>query len=238
VLLIDDIQFIAGKEATQEEFFHTFNHLYAANKQIVISSDRHPRAIPTLEERVRSRFEGGMITDIQPPDLEMRIAILRTKADALGAAVPTEVIDFIAHKVQSNIRELEGALTRVMGYAQLMKAAMTVELANTVLQDILRHKPVTVDQVLQVVAEFYNVDINDLTGRSRNKEVVLPRQVAMYLLREETDASLPQIGDILGGRDHTTVMYAHEKIAEQIETDDNRRREVLAIKERLYEVKG
>jgi len=238
VLLIDDIQFIAGKEATQEEFFHTFNHLYAANRQIVISSDRHPRAIPTLEERVRSRFEGGMITDIQPPDLEMRIAILRTKADALGAAVPTEVIDFIAHKVQSNIRELEGALTRVMGYAQLMKAAMTVELANTVLQDILRHKPVTVDQVLQVVAEFYNVDINDLTGRSRNKEVVLPRQVAMYLLREETDASLPQIGDILGGRDHTTVMYAHEKIAEQIETDDNRRREVLAIKERLYEVKG
>lgn len=238
VLLIDDIQFIAGKEATQEEFFHTFNHLYAANKQIVISSDRHPRAIPTLEERVRSRFEGGMITDIQPPDLEMRIAILRTKADALGTPVPTDVIDFIAHKVQSNIRELEGALTRVLGYAQLMKATMSVELANTVLQDILRHKPVTVDQVLQAVADFYNVDVDDLAGRSRNKEVVLPRQVAMYLLREETDASLPQIGEILGGRDHTTVMYAHDKIAEQIETDDNRRREVLAIKERLYEVKG
>jgi chromosomal replication initiator protein len=238
VLLIDDIQFIGGKEATQEEFFHTFNHLYAANKQIVISSDRHPRAIPTLEERVRSRFEGGMITDIQPPDLEMRIAILRTKADAMGSAVPTEVIDFIAHKVQSNIRELEGALTRVLGYAQLMKSPMTVDLANTVLQDILRHKPVTVDQVLEAVAEFYNVDLNDLTGRSRSKEVVIPRQVAMFLLREETDASLPQIGELLGGRDHTTVMYAHDKITEQIETDDNRRREILTIKERLYQQKG
>lgn len=238
VLLIDDIQFIAGKESTQEEFFHTFNHLHAANKQIVISSDRHPRAIPTLEERVRSRFEGGMITDIQPPDLEMRIAILRTKADALGAAVPMDVVDFIAHKVQSNIRELEGALTRVLGYAQLMKSTMTVDLANTVLQDILRHKPVTVEQVLEAVASFYNVAIDDLTGRSRNKEVVLPRQVAMFLLREETDASLPQIGDVLGGRDHTTVMYAHDKIAEQIETDDNRRREILTIKERLYQVKG
>lgn len=238
VLLIDDIQFIAGKEATQEEFFHTFNHLHAANKQIVISSDRHPRAIPTLEDRVRSRFEGGMITDIQPPDLEMRIAILRTKADALSAAVPMDVIDFIAHKVQSNIRELEGALTRVMGYAQLMKSSMTVDLANIVLQDILRHKPVTVDQVLEVVARFYNVEIGDLTGRSRNKEVVLPRQVAMFLLREETDASLPQIGAVLGGRDHTTVMYAHDKITEQIETDDNRRREILTIKERLYQEKG
>lgn len=238
VLLIDDIQFIAGKESTQEEFFHTFNHLHAANKQIVISSDRHPRAIPTLEERVRSRFEGGMITDIQPPDLEMRIAILRTKADALSAAVPMDVIDFIAHKVQSNIRELEGALTRVLGYAQLMKSTMTVDLANTVLQDILRHKPVTVEQVLEAVASYYNVAIDDLTGRSRNKEVVLPRQVAMFLLREETDASLPQIGEMLGGRDHTTVMYAHDKITEQIETDDNRRREVLAIKERLYQIKG
>ncbi len=237
VLLIDDIQFIGGKESTQEEFFHTFNHLHSANKQIVISSDRHPRQIPTLEDRVRSRFEGGMITDIQPPDLEMRIAILRTKADALAASVPSEVIDFIAHKVQSNIRELEGALTRVLGYAQLMNASISIELANTVLQDILRHQPITVDQVLTVVAEFYHVDIADLTGRSRNKEVVVPRQVAMYLLREETDTSLPQIGDLLGGRDHTTVMYAHDKISEQIEADDIRRREILSIKELLYQQK-
>ena len=235
LLLIDDVQFIGGKESTQEEFFHTFNHLYSANKQIVISSDRHPRAIPTLEDRVRSRFEGGMITDIQPPDFEMRIAILRTKAEGLTVLVPDDVIDFIARKVQSNIRELEGALTRVLGYARLMNASLTVELATTVLQDILRHQPITPEQVLLTVAEFYRLDIADLTGRSRNKEVVVPRQMAMYLLREETGTSLPQIGELLGGRDHTTVMYAHEKIAEQIETDDNRRREALAIKERLYQ---
>ena len=234
VLLIDDIQFIGGKESTQEEFFHTFNHLHAANKQIIISSDRHPRAIPTLEDRVRSRFEGGMITDIQPPDLEMRIAILRTKAEATGTDVPSEVLDFIAHKVQSNIRELEGALTRVQGYARLMSAPLSVELATTVLQDILRHQPITVEQVLTVVADFYRVDLSDLTGRSRNKEIVLPRQMAMYLLREETGASLPQIGELLGGRDHTTVMYAHDKMGELIETDDTRRREVLTIRERLY----
>lgn len=235
LLLIDDVQFIGGKESTQEEFFHTFNHLYSANKQIVISSDRHPRAIPTLEERVRSRFEGGMITDIQPPDFEMRIAILRTKAEGLTAQVPDDVVDFIARKVQSNIRELEGALTRVLGYARLMNTSLTVELATTVLQDILRHQPITPEQVLLAVAEFYQVDVADLTGRSRNKEVVVPRQMAMYLLREETGTSLPQIGEFLGGRDHTTVIYAHEKMAEQIETDDNRRREALAIKERLYQ---
>jgi chromosomal replication initiator protein len=235
VLMIDDIQFIAGKEATQEEFFHTFNHLHAANKQIVISSDRHPRAIPTLEDRVRSRFEGGMITDVQPPDLEMRIAILRTKAECQGARVSDEVIDFIAHKVQSNIRELEGALTRIIAYAHLMGQMISIELATNVLQDILRHQPITVEQVLAVVADFYKVNPADLTGRSRNKEVVVPRQMAMYLLREETDASLPQIGDLLGGRDHTTVMYAHEKMTDLIETDDLRRREALAIKERLYQ---
>ena len=234
LLLIDDIQFIGGKESTQEEFFHTFNHLYSANKQIIISSDRHPRAIPTLEDRVRSRFEGGMITDVQPPDFEMRVAILRTKADGISAIVPTDVIDFIARKVQSNIRELEGALTRVLGYARLMNSPLTVELATTVLQDILRHQPLTPEQIILAVAEFYRVDVADLTGRSRNKEVVLPRQMAMYLLREETGASLPQIGDLLGGRDHTTVIYAHDKMAEEIETNDTRRREVLSIKETLY----
>jgi chromosomal replication initiator protein len=234
VLLIDDIQFIGGKEATQEEFFHTFNHLYSANKQIVISSDRPPRAIPTLEDRVRSRFEGGMITDIQPPDLEMRIAILRAKADAIGKAVPNEVIDLIAHKVQTNIRELEGALTRVLGYAQLMKTPLSVELATNVLQDIVRQQPLTVEQVLNVIADYYHVDLNDLTGRSRSKEVVLPRQMAMYILREEMGVSLPQIGEALGGRDHTTVLYAHEKMKEEIEANDQRRREFLAIRERLY----
>ncbi|MCI0476568.1 MAG: chromosomal replication initiator protein DnaA [Anaerolineales bacterium] len=234
VLLIDDIQFIGGKESTQEEFFHTFNHLYSANKQIVISSDRHPRGIPTLEERVRSRFEGGMITDIQPPDLEMRIAILRTKADALGVAVPSEVLDFIAHKVQSNIRELEGALTRILGYARLMNASLSTDLATNVLQDIVRQQPLTIQQVLAVVADYYHVELADLTGRSRNKDIVLPRQMAMYILREETGTSLPQIGDMIGGRDHTTVIYAHDKMAEEIETNDQRRRELLAIRERLY----
>lgn len=234
VLLIDDIQFIGGKEATQEEFFHTFNHLYAANKQIVISSDRPPRAIPTLEDRVRSRFEGGMITDIQPPDLEMRIAILRAKAEAIGTAVPNEVIDLIAHKVQTNIRELEGALIRVLGHAQLMKMSLSAELATNVLQDMVRQQPLTVEQVLNVIAEYYHVDLNDLTGRSRSKEVVLPRQMAMYLLREEMGVSLPQIGEALGGRDHTTVLYAHEKMKEEIEANDQRRREFLAIRERLY----
>ena len=238
VLLIDDIQFIGGKEATQEEFFHTFNHLHAANKQIVISSDRHPRAIPTLEERVRSRFEGGMITDIQPPDLEMRIAILRAKSDALAGNVPSEVLDFIARKIQSNIRELEGALTRVMGYSQLMNLPITLEMSNSVLQDILKHQPITIEQVLKTVSEYYHVEIADLTGRSRSKENVLPRQVAMYLLREETSASLPQIGEILGGRDHTTVMYAHDKISEQIETDNERRKEVLSIRGMLYQKKS
>jgi len=234
VLLIDDIQFIGGKEATQEEFFHTFNQLYSANKQIVISSDRHPRAIPTLEDRVRSRFEGGLITDIQPPDLEMRIAILRAKAEALGMDVPSEVIDFIAHKVQSNIRELEGALTRILGYTRLMNVPLSLEMATNVLKDIVRQQPITVDQVLAVVADYYRVDLSDLTGRSRSKEIVLPRQMAMYLLREETGTSLPQIGEMLGGRDHTTVMYAYDKMKEEIERNDQRRREFLAIRERLY----
>ncbi len=236
VLLIDDIQFIGGKESTQEEFFHTFNHLYSANKQIVISSDRHPRAIPTLEERVRSRFEGGMITDIQPPDFEMRIAILRVKAEGQATPVLGDVIEFLARKVQSNIRELEGALTRVLGHAQLMNQPITVEMATAVLQDILRHQPITAEQVLAVIAEFYRVDPADLTGRGRSKDIVVPRQMAMYMLREETGASLPQIGEMLGGRDHTTVMYAVEKMAEQIEQDNTRRREALAIKERLYNI--
>ncbi len=235
ILLIDDIQFIAGKESTQEEFFHTFNHLFSANKQIVLSSDRHPRAIQTLEDRLRSRFEGGMITDIQPPDLELRIAILRAKAETQTIAVPDEVIDHIAHKVQSNIRELDGALTRVVGYGHLMKMPLSVDMTNTVLRDIFQRQPITSDQVIAAVAEVFRVEIEDLAGRSRSKEIVLPRQVAMYLLREETGASLPQIGEHLGGRDHTTVIYSHEKIGQQIETDDSLRRQILTVKELLYQ---
>ncbi len=234
VLLVDDIQFIAGKESTQEEFFHTFNSLHAANKQIVLSSDRHPRAIATLEERLRSRFEGGLIADIQPPDFETRAAILRFKAEAQPMPVPTDVIDFLSRKIQSNIRELNGALTRVVAYAQLMQAPLTVDLAQTVLQDVLQQTPLSTEQVVSAVCEYYRISVEDLKGRGRNKEVVTPRQMAMYLLREATGASLPQIGDVLGGRDHTTVMYSVEKIAQEIEQDDQRRREMLAIKERLY----
>lgn len=235
VLLIDDIQFIAGKETTQEEFFHTFNSLHASNKQIVISSDRHPRAIQTLEERLRSRFEGGLIADIQPPDLETRIAILRSKAEGQPVMVADDVIEFIARKVQSNVREMNGALTRCIAYAQLMNISLTVDLAMTILQDLLRTQSVNTDQVLEAVAEFYHVTLDDLKGRSRNKEVVLPRQMAMYLLREETASSLPQIGEALGGRDHTTVMYSVDKMGEEIEGDDQRRREMLSIKDRIYQ---
>lgn len=234
VLLIDDIQFIAGKETTQEEFFHTFNSLHGLNKQIVISADRHPRAISTLEERLRSRFEGGLIADIQPPDFETRAAILRYKAEAQPMPVPSDVIDFLSRKIQSNIRELNGALTRVVAYAQLMQAPLTVDLAQTVLQDVLQQTPLSSEQVLTAVCEYYRIGADDLKGRGRNKEVVTPRQMAMYLLREATGASLPQIGEFLGGRDHTTVMYSVEKIAQEIEQDDQRRREMLAIKERLY----
>ncbi len=238
VLLIDDIQFIAGKETTQEEFFHTFNSLHGLNKQIVISADRHPRAISTLEERLRSRFEGGLIADIQPPDFETRSAILRYKAEAQPMAVPGEVIDFLARKIQSNIRELNGALTRVVAYAQLMQAPLTIDLATMVLQDILTQTPVSADQVVNAVCDYYRISIDDLKGRGRNKEVVTPRQMAMYLMREATGASLPQIGEELGGRDHTTVMYSVEKIATEIEQDDQRRREMLTIKERLYSSNG
>ncbi len=234
VLLIDDIQFIAGKETTQEEFFHTFNSLHGLNKQIVISADRHPRAISTLEERLRSRFEGGLIADIQPPDFETRAAILRFKAEAQPMPVPTDVIDFLSRKIQSNIRELNGALTRVVAYAQLMQAPLTVDLAQTVLQDVLQQTPLSTEQVIAAVCEYYRISADDLKGRGRNKEVVTPRQMAMYLLREATGASLPQIGDALGGRDHTTVMYSVEKVAQEIEQDDQRRRQMLAIKERLY----
>ena len=235
VLLIDDIQFIAGKESTQEEFFHTFNTLHQVAKQIVMSSDRPPRAIVTLEERLRSRFEWGLIADIQPPDLETRIAILRFKAESQGLAVPSEVIDFIAAKVHSNIRELEGALNRIVALARLLKVELTAEMAASALEAILtRADSVTVDQVLQVVSEYYDLKVPVLKSRNRSHSVALPRQVAMNLLREELHCSLPQIGGILGGRDHTTILYGCGKVAVRIEEDDQLRRDVVTIKEQLY----
>ncbi len=235
VLLLDDIHFIAGKESTQEEFFHTFNALHAANKQIVISSDRPPKAILTLEERLCSRFEGGLIADIQPPDLETRIAILQFKREPQPIAVPDQVIEYIAHKFMSNVRELEGALNRVVAEAMSKRQPLTVESAALALQGMLiNRRECTPEAVIEAVADFYSLSPEDLKGRSRNQKVVKPRQIAMYLTRQETKASLPQIGKTLGGRDHTTVLYSVNKIGDQTETDEMLRREVLAIKKLLY----
>lgn len=235
VLLIDDIQFIGGKESTQEELFHTFNTLYDAAKQIVMSSDRPPRAIMTLEERLRSRFECGLIADVQPPELETRIAILRCKAELQPLEVPEEVIEFIAGKIQSNIRELEGGLNRVLALARLFSAELTIEMAASALEDLLAHSDsLTVEQILDGVCQYYNLETPILKSRQRTQAVALARQVAMYLLKEELHYSLPQIGEVLGGRDHTTVLYGCDKIAAGIEENDQLRRDVLAIKEQLY----
>jgi chromosomal replication initiator protein len=239
VLLVDDIQFIAGKESTQEEFFHTFNALHGNGKQIVMTSDRPPKALITLEDRLRSRFEWGLIADIQAPDLETRLAILRDKAESHGIAIPDNVLDFIARQVQSNIRELEGALNRVLAYARLTGSPLTPELAASALADLMaRPTTVTLDELVMTVADFYGISRDDLLGRGRNKELVHPRQVVMYLAREELQLTLPQIGESLGGRDHTTVIYGVEKITQAIDSDDNIRREVLAIRERLYNRSG
>jgi chromosomal replication initiator protein len=234
-LLVDDIQFIAGKESTQEEFFHTFNTLHSGGKQIVISSDRPPKAILTLEERLRSRFEWGLIADIQPPDLETRTAILRFKAESQVIAIPSDVLDFIAHQVQSNIRELEGALTRVVAHACLTHAPLTAQLAQQALRDLTeRQENLSIERIITTVARFFNVEVVALKGKNRSRDIVFPRQVAMYLAREEAGASLPQIGQAMGGRDHTTVLHGCEKITKLVEEDDALRRQVLAIKEILY----
>ncbi len=235
VLLIDDVQFIAGKESTQEELFHTFNSLYESNRQIVLSSDRAPKAISPLEERLRSRFEWGLIADIQPPDLETRIAILRLKAEGLAISPSDAVLETIAHKIPSNIRELEGALNRVVAYAQMLQVPLTPESALQALGDILeRPRSLTIPEIIHEVAHHFDLDPTAITGPRRDKRVALARQIAMYLAREETAASLAQIGEALGGRDHTTILHGHGKIAAEVEADDQLRREVLAIRESLY----
>jgi chromosomal replication initiator protein len=224
VLLIDDIQFLAGKEQTQEEFFHTFNALHEERKQIIISSDRQPKEIPTLEERLRSRFEWGLITDIQPPDLETRIAILRKKAKAENLDVPNEAMMYIANQIDTNIRELEGALIRVVAYSSLINADVTVQLAVDALKDIIpanRPKVITIQDIQLKVGEYYNMRLEDFKARKRTKAVAFPRQVAMYLSRELTDFSLPKIGEAFGGRDHTTVIHAHVKIEECLKQDQD-----------------
>ena len=235
VLLVDDIQFIAGKESTQEEFFHTFNTLHGQDKQIVITSDRPPKALVTLEERLCSRFEWGLTADIQPPDFETRQAILRAKAERMGVQVPNEMMALIARQVQSNIRELEGALTRVVAYANLRGLPLDKSLVETALADLLpRRSKVGPDEIVRRVADTYGISIDSMTGRDRSRRVALPRQIAMYLLREEANISLPQIGEVLGGRDHTTVMYGCDKITDMLERDDRLRRQVIEIKEKLY----
>lgn len=234
VLLVDDVQFIAGKERTQEEFFHTFNTLHCAGKQIVISCDRPPKALSALEDRLRSRFGWGLIADIQPPDFETRAAILRAKAARAGEPVPDDVLTYIARKVPSNIRELEGALNRVLAHARLMNRPLNLETAQVALEEIVtRSREVSANQIVGAVAQHYRLSREDLTGSSRARTVALPRQLTMYLIREETRTSLPQIGELLGGRDHTTVIHGCAKIAAQIETDEQLRRDWLAIKELL-----
>ncbi len=222
ILLIDDIQFITGKERTQEEFFHTFNALYESNKQIIICSDRPPKEIKTLEERLRSRFEWGLIADIQSPEFETRVAILRKKAELDHISIPEDVLYFIAKIVTSNIRELEGALTRILAFSQLTNRPIDVDLATEALKDIISNdqpKVLTAEYILNTVCSYFGLEPEELLSSKRTKNIAYPRQIAMYLCRKHTELSLPKIGEKLGGRDHTTVLHGYEKIANSIEKD-------------------
>lgn len=235
LLLVDDIQFIAGKERTQEEFFHTFNALYEAHKQIILSSDRPPKDILTLESRLRSRFEWGLITDIQPPELETRIAILKMNAEYRNMRVPEEVLEYIAKQVTSNIRELEGALMRVIAYASLNGVELTKPVAGRALSDVFtaRETSYAPEQIILTTADYYGLTPDDLRSSGRRKEVVMPRQIAMYMVRELTNASLPEIGQLFGGRDHTTVLYAIQKVQEMVDGDTNLQGVLRSIREKL-----
>jgi chromosomal replication initiator protein len=238
VLLIDDIQFLAGKDRTQEEFFHTFNALHELNRHIVISSDRPPKDIPTLEERLRSRFEGGLIADIEPPDFETRVAILKSKSGPHNRLIPEDVLSFIAHKIQRNIRELEGALIRLMAYASVTHQPMTTEIAARVLEDIIpsaETRTLTLDAIKKVVATFYGISLEEMVGKRRDRHIVFPRQVAMFIIREETATSLPAIGQAFGGRDHTTVLHSYEKITQDCQDDPRVSNEINKIRELLYQ---
>ncbi|HEX8619570.1 MAG TPA: chromosomal replication initiator protein DnaA [Thermoanaerobaculia bacterium] len=230
-LLLDDIQFIAGKERTQEEFFHTFNHLYEAQKQIVFTSDRPPKEIPTLEERLRSRFEWGLTADIQPPDLETKVAIIRKKAEDKGLNVPQEVALFIAERVRSNVRELEGHLNKITVYASLAGKIVTIDLAKEALKDILskEDKPITPSEILRVVAAHYGLKVTDIKQKSNAKTIAFPRQVAMYLCKDLTDLSYPEIGKLFGDKHHSTVMYSVQQIKKMLDADAQFARTVEAL---------
>ncbi len=235
LLLVDDIQFFADKEGTQEEFFHTFNALYDDRKQIVLTSDRLPNEIPKMQERLVSRFAWGLSVDITPPDLETRIAILRKKADAERLEIPNDTLSYIAGQIDSNIRELEGALVRVQAYATMQNKEFTTSLAADALKSMVKgsNKEVTISKIQEVVARYYHITVEDIKGKRRVKDIVNPRQVAMYLSREMTEASFPKIGSEFGGKDHTTVLHAHEKITKLIAVDPSTKREVNEIKEKL-----
>jgi len=238
VLLIDDIQFIAGKDATQQEFFHTFNALHEANKQIILSSDRPPKEIPTLEDRLRSRFEWGLIADIQTPDFETRIAILKKKADVEGLNISNDVMVYIATKIKSNIRELEGALIRIVAYSSLTNKEITVDLAAEALKDIISSKQskiITIDSIQDIVSSYYNLRIEDFKSQRRTRNVAFPRQIAMYLARKLTDTSLPKIGEEFGGRDHTTVIHAYEKISESLKEDENLQQAINELTKKIQQ---
>ena len=237
LLLIDDIQFIADKERTQEEFFHTFNTIHEDGKQIVLSSDRPPKLITTLEERLRSRFEWGLIADLTAPDLETRIAILRAKAEEQGIPIQPEALEFIARKVVSNIRELEGALNRISAYASMQGLPITTDLASAVLSNVLynpKKRAVTLDRIAQAVSDYYGVDMDTMRSQKRDRAIVVPRQIAMYLMRAETDVSLLRIGAELGGRDHSTVLHACDKIDREAHENEEFRRELAAVRELIY----
>ena len=236
ILLIDDIQFLAKKEGTQEEFFHTFNTLHQENKQIVISSDRPPKEIPTLEERLRSRFESGLITDIYAPNFETRIAIIRKKAESFSDEIPNEVLSFIADSIHSNIRELEGALTTVFAYSKLHKVQINLDSDKNALKDIFRKKEdivITGEYIKEVTAKYFNITVEDMNSKKRTRSISLPRQVAMYITREITDLSLPRIGEEFGGRDHSTVIHACQKIAEEMDTNTDFKNLILRIEREI-----
>jgi chromosomal replication initiator protein len=239
LLIIDDVQFLAGKEKTQEEFFHIFNYLSQFNRQIVLSSDRAPKAIPTLEERLRSRFEGGMIADISKPDFETRVAILRRKAGKEGLEITDEALRFIASNITNNIRELEGALNRVAASAQLTKSSITESFVSSVLSELIasgKKKGINYKHIIRAVSDFFDISPEDLTTKGRKKEVVKPRQIIMYLMRSELNYSYPGIGEKLGGRDHTTAIHAYEKIKKELEMNEKLQEELALLKERIYNI--
>jgi chromosomal replication initiator protein len=221
ILILDDVQFIAGKERTQEEFFHTFNSLYESHKQIVITSDKFPKEIPGLEDRLRNRFEWGLIADIQPPDMETRVAILQKKAEAEGVELPHDVAIFLATNIVSNVRELEGSLTRLGAFASLTKSQITLDLTKDVLRNTLKgaQREITVESIQKTICDFYNIKLGDLKAKRRTKNIAVPRQVAMYLCRKYTETSFPAIGDKFGGRDHSTVIHASKAIEKKLKED-------------------